>query len=180
MAWTNPMTYTVGTPVTAAQQNTYVRDNMLWLRAFHGCRLYKSATQQVLTGNTDVITFNTEDFDTDGFHDNATNNSRITIPTGFDGYWHFVFEADVDADTANHTTYLSRIRKNAAGSDVAGTLLQSTRTTGHTNAQSGLVQVTIPLAVTDYVEAFFQSNNEARILQSGVAGTVFTAFYLGS
>lgn len=179
MAWTTPRTWSVGAIHTAAQLNTDVRDNENFLRAFHGCRAYKSATQTVSSGNTDVVTFNSEDFDTDGFHDTGANTSRVTVPTGFDGYWRFVFEADVDADAANHTSFACRLRKNAAGSDAAGTLLQSNRITGHTNAQSGTVMWTGPLAVTDYVEAFFQSNSEGRVLGSGAAGTVLTADYLG-
>lgn len=39
------------------------------------------------------IPFGAENYDTDGFHDNTTNNSRITIPTGFDGT--YLFEANV-------------------------------------------------------------------------------------
>jgi len=180
MAWTTPRTWTVGMTPTAAMFNTDIRDNSNWLRAFHGCRLYKSSPQTITAGNTDVVGFGVEDFDTDGFHSTSTNTSRITIPSGYDGYWHFVFEADVDADAANHNTFTPKLRKNAAGSDASGTLLQSTRVTGHTNPQTGLVQVTIPLVATDYVEAFFASAGENRDLQSGVAGTVFTAFYLGS
>jgi hypothetical protein len=179
MAWTTPRTWTAGAVHTAAQLNTDIRDNENFLRSAHACRLYKSATQTVGTGAFDVVTFNTEDYDTDGLHDNVTNNSRITIPTGFGGYWFLIFHADVDADATGHTRFQCTIRKNAAGSSVGGTLLQATSITGHTLAQDGEATTLVPLVATDYVEAFFNSTSEGRVLGAGVNGTSFTAEYRG-
>ena len=50
---------------------------------FVGAIVYNNTTQ-VLSANAKVA-FNSEDLDTDGFHDTATNNSRLTIPTGLGG-----------------------------------------------------------------------------------------------
>ena len=50
--------------------------------AFRGCRLYRASAQSVTTGSAQTLTWDTESFDTDTFHDNSTNNSRITIPSG--------------------------------------------------------------------------------------------------
>lgn len=51
--------------------------------AFSGCRVYKASGQSIGTTLT-VLTFDTESYDTDTYHDNTTNNSRITIPsTGY-------------------------------------------------------------------------------------------------
>jgi hypothetical protein len=179
MAWTTPKTWVATNILPAASLNTDIRDNTNFLRSAHACRLYKSANQQVLSGNADVVTFDLEDYDTDTLHDTATNNSRITIPTGFGGYWHFVIHAGVDADTTGHLRFDCSLRKNAAGSSTGGTLLQLTSTTGHLNAQDGEATTLVPLLATDYIEGFFTSNGEARILQSGVTGTTLTAFYLG-
>jgi len=58
--------------------------------AFVGCKLTLSANQ-VVGHNTDTkIAWNQEDFDTDGFHSNTTNNTRVTIPTGKGGKYLFV------------------------------------------------------------------------------------------
>lgn len=53
------------------------------------CRAYLNGAAQVITTNTlTTINFDAEVFDTGGLHDNATNNSRITVPTGGDiGAW---------------------------------------------------------------------------------------------
>jgi hypothetical protein len=51
---------------------------------FVGVKVYSDATQAV--NNTQAaLTFNQEEYDSDGFHDTVTNNSRITIPTGKGG-----------------------------------------------------------------------------------------------
>jgi hypothetical protein len=42
----------------------------------------KSANQALAAGTTTTLTWNTELADTDGFHDNVTNNSRLTVPSG--------------------------------------------------------------------------------------------------
>jgi hypothetical protein len=55
--------------------------------SFIGCRIHQTAAQSIPTGTGvyTYVTFETEDYDTSGFHDNATNNDRITIPTS--GYY---------------------------------------------------------------------------------------------
>jgi hypothetical protein len=53
--------------------------------SFVGCRLYKTANQAITTSTWTAVSWDAEVFDTDGFHDNSTNNTRITIPTGKGG-----------------------------------------------------------------------------------------------
>lgn len=56
---------------------------------FVGCKVYHNTTQTIGNGSDTVVNFNTEEFDSDAFHDTVTNNSRITIPTGKDGKYAF-------------------------------------------------------------------------------------------
>lgn len=52
------------------------------------CKARKSATQTLTSGTLTSIAWDVEDFDIGGLHDNASNNNRITIPTGGDsGLW---------------------------------------------------------------------------------------------
>jgi len=44
------------------------------------CRVYNDASQNIANGTPTKLAFNAEYFDTDSFHDNTTNNSRLTIP----------------------------------------------------------------------------------------------------
>ena len=58
-------------------------DGAAWenLKRDVSCKVTKSADQTISNNTTTVITWNQEDYDTDGMHDNVTNNSRITIKT---------------------------------------------------------------------------------------------------
>jgi hypothetical protein len=59
--------------------------------AFHGCRVYNDGAQSIPNNSTTAITFAQEEFDTDAFHSTSSNTSRITIPTGLDGYYRFTY-----------------------------------------------------------------------------------------
>jgi hypothetical protein len=59
--------------------------------AFVGCQATSTATPQAISNATATkVNLDSEDFDTDGFHSNTTNNTRITIPSGKGGYY-FVY-----------------------------------------------------------------------------------------
>ncbi len=51
--------------------------------AFAGAQLTKSANQDIVADTWSPITFDGEDYDPDGLHDNVTNNTRMTIPAGW-------------------------------------------------------------------------------------------------
>ena len=57
--------------------------------AFVGCVAYKTTTQTISTDTLTAITFDSELFDTDGFHSTSSNTSRFTIPSGKDGKYNF-------------------------------------------------------------------------------------------
>lgn len=181
MVWTAPRTWTTGELVTGAIMNTHVRDNLTFLRAHHGCYLYKSGNQTVANGNNDVVTWNSEVYDTDALHDTVTNNSRITVPSGFDGYWGFYASVDSDADASNHTQFNVRFRKNAAGNNAGGTLLDVSWGVGHTIRYSVPIIWFGNLAAGDYVEVFAAAVSEAHDVQGGAStDSSFQAWYLGN
>jgi len=49
------------------------------------CQLRNSSNQSIANVTDTLVAFNTENWDTDTFHDTVTNNSRITIPSKFNG-----------------------------------------------------------------------------------------------
>jgi hypothetical protein len=56
--------------------------------ALAGCRVYHNAAQSIATGTPTALSMNTERYDTDGFHDTVTNNTRLTVPAGLAGKYH--------------------------------------------------------------------------------------------
>jgi hypothetical protein len=53
----------------------------------HGVRVYHNGDQSIGSGSVVTLSFNSEDFDTDNYHNTSTNNSRLTVPSGLDGLY---------------------------------------------------------------------------------------------
>lgn len=71
-----------------------------------GAKVYHSTTQAANSG--DALLFDSEEFDTDGFHSTSSNTSRLTIPAGLSGYYLAI--AHGERTTGTLTDFL--IRKN--------------------------------------------------------------------
>jgi hypothetical protein len=50
-----------------------------------GCSLWNNVNLTVSNNTMTSVTYNSENYDTDGFHSTSTNTNRITIPTGKGG-----------------------------------------------------------------------------------------------
>ena len=89
MAWTTPKTYAANDILTAADMNTYQRDNLSWLGTDRFRASGVRSTSLSVTDNTiTAVTLpDTEDFDTGAMHDVTTNSERLTVPTGGDGLY---------------------------------------------------------------------------------------------
>jgi hypothetical protein len=68
-----------------------------------GAAVYKAADLALSTSGEANLTLDTELYDTDGFHDNSTNNQRFTIPAGLGGKYIVGVHGRVDA---NNNAYL--------------------------------------------------------------------------
>jgi hypothetical protein len=95
--------------------------------AFSGCKVYNNTTQTITGSGFHIFAFNSEDFDTDAFHDNSTNNGRITIPAGKAGKYAvgiFVYYTTTfvgDARFVKNSTAYSNIRQHANGTGTGWT-----------------------------------------------------------
>jgi hypothetical protein len=80
LPYTTPPTATAGQPLSASDWNTKVRDSLEALAKPARCRVYRSAALSLANATTIAIAWDAEEWDTDAFHDLATNTTRLTAP----------------------------------------------------------------------------------------------------
>jgi hypothetical protein len=143
--------------------------------SFVGCSLSKTGNQSINNLSITAITWDTELKDTDAFHDNSTNNSRITIPAGKGGLYLITGQVSY---AANATGYrVGTIKKN--GSDYF-VFWNARATDGEWSV--GSVSNIIELAATDYLEMFTYHNAGTAVNINGgnTYGANFGVQYLGA
>lgn len=123
---------------------------------FSGCRVTKSVDQTGAnyTGGV-AVAWDSEVYDTDGFHDNVTNNTRLTPPSGR-GITKVELVAHWRGENGTSGTYANVfIRKN-------GTTTLVTQRSELTDTTIRLVASTGPVSHTDgdYYEALFQAESD--------------------
>ena len=94
----------VGANGTVLTADSAEATGMKWAAAgagFVGCRAYATSDQTMSNGANVTFNLDSENYDTNGFHDNVTNNSRITIPAGKAGYYLITAVATYQGGTVN-------------------------------------------------------------------------------
>jgi hypothetical protein len=136
------------------------------------CSVRKSGTQSIPHDSSTAVTFDVEDFDTDTMHDNAVNQSRITINTagiyiisGLVGF----------APTAGGGVREASIRKNGAS-----TYLSLAKYVALTSTEN-FVQVAViaNLAVNDYVELYAYQSSGGAINTDSLNLSRLAAIWIG-
>jgi len=143
---------------------------------FVGCSLYDSnATTSISNATNTAITFNSENFDTDGFHSTVTNTSRITIPSGKAGKYLVV--GQIFIQNGGSGTRRLDVFKN-------GTTFARTQNFPDASEQGYVnLSVTMDLAVGDYIELYvFQNNGSSLNIYGGSVPQQgwFNVSYLGA
>lgn len=170
---TVPTTHTVavGDFVTAADENTYVRDPQNFWLSRPRCSLYQgtTATTCAVSGTSYAMNWDTEDYDSDSMHSTSSNTSRIVLNTAG------LYTISVSVYFAANATGIRTIdvRKNAAGSGAGGTQIKQFRA-GATSASSGQVNGSCQetFAAGDYFELFAIQTSGASL--ATVTGRAFT------
>jgi hypothetical protein len=130
----------------------------------------KNSSQSVANNTEVTLAFTSENFDTAAYHDNTTNNSRITIPAGKAGYYLVTGEGQYNSanSTGRREMYLlkngSFITRNAV-------------TPSTNNYPTNMLVFPIYLAVADYIQlAIYQTSGTTETYTDAV----FTVSYLGA
>jgi hypothetical protein len=127
--------------------------------AFVGVGLYNQAVSFSYTaGVNKQITFTTENFDTNTFHDNSTNTSRITIPVGYAGKYNI--QATWASDSAGGYGNIYLYKNGSAITNIGTDGGKIVGVGGMSNNYFALNGgVTISLAEADYLEIYIQFSN---------------------
>lgn len=172
----------VGANGTVLTANSAQADGVEWAAipasspTFVGCQAVANNFSFSYTQYAEVkIPFATADaFDTDGFHDPATNNTRITIPAGKGGK--YLFTASGFFGTQNNYANMRPLKNNASVRDYY-TFQFITSFTGTQNGQFNGSCV-IEMAAGDYLEVGYSSDKTTGTISGAYA--TFSCVYLGA
>ena len=130
-------------------------------------------TQATVAGTPKIIAFATEQWDTNAFHDNATNNSRITIPTGYGGYYLLVGNFNCTTSDAAALMIYKNGTAITAGIE-SGEITRVVGTGGNTISVTG--SVIVNATAGDYFELAAKIFTAAKVINNAA----FQAVYLGA
>lgn len=183
MAWTNFAAgiFTAGQILTAAQMNTYVRDN---ITAGGPCflRVRRNASQAIATATTAAVNFDTEDVDTASIF-SASSNRIIVATAGL-----YQLSATVSYALNATGTRATAIIANStvSGATDAATITGGTRITGAISPAAASTQ-TVQSCSTLYSVTAGQAFSVQAYQESGVTiniaaveQTTFSIAYVGA
>lgn len=128
------------------------------------CQAKLSAAQSIANGTVTVLNFDAENWDTDGMHDNSTNNSRITAKTA--GKYAVMMNAVFAGNDTGGRQILLRLN----GTTALGSVLMANNGLGE---DQNMYLFATDLAVNDYLEMQVWQNSGGN-LNVGPQGTFFT------
>lgn len=133
--------------------------------ALSGVRAIQTAGNGTSSGSAAVLNFGGEQFDTASYHDNVTNNTRLTFAVA--GYFH------IGACVTLTSNVLNGIQLRLNGS----TIIASGGGGNDNVIRGGTVDTLYHFAASDYVEVLVSTNSSSN--SSGDAQTNFWAYLVG-
>lgn len=138
--------------------------------AFSGASLTKSSTQSINPSTEVAVTFDGEVFDTDSYHDNVTNNTRLTVPATGRYLVTWSSRINVMGDQKGFQVYL---KVNGSAPSAAPQAIQLGSGAGNSMAAS--VTAIYSLTANDYLESFvWHGDTTSRNVDTSLNGTTFS------
>lgn len=137
--------------------------------ALSGAVVFQSAAQTLTVSTYTVINFDSEEQDTDNYHNNITNNSRFTIPSAG------TYLITACAPTSVNTTYRGKFRVNGT-TDLAPT---GAGNAGASSDNGPSISTVKYFNAGDYVEFMVAYLSASGNTIAGASGTRFTIHKLG-
>jgi hypothetical protein len=124
--------------------------------SFVGASVYKSTTQSIPTATETILTFPNENFDTDAYHDNSTNNGRFTIPSGKNGKYLLVANVNWDGSSSgNRQAYF--VKNGTTTMVMLESVNAGTRGVGY------CLSTIVALVAGDYIDVRVWQNNNRHL-----------------
>lgn len=133
-------------------------------KAYMGCKAF-AKTNTTLTHNTNVaVAWDDEAWDTDAIHDNVTNNTRLTVPTGEGGRWRCFGQIVIEAAGSSRTQYIV-INPRLNGTDIMLGCGPNWSADGSYSTYQAKVQFDfeIELSAGDYIEICVRQINSGSV-----------------
>ena len=145
--------------------------------AFVGVKLFLPADQTIANAAATAVAFGagSESIDTDAFHDESTNNTRITIPAGKAGKYLVIGAVNWVGNSAGSRELW--VQKGASGRVMQADM--------DVSGSSGLTQTAIgivSLAEADYIQMYVEQNSGGSLNINGdfIQQTRFEAYFIGA
>jgi hypothetical protein len=123
------------------------------------CKLFHNTTQSTTNDTETAVAFNSEDFDVGTMHDNATNNSRITIPANEDGLYLITGIVSFASNATGFRT-LSLFKNGGGTAEGSKALLNALTAAATTRVQ---LTTLLTLAAGDYIELFARQTSGGNL-----------------
>ena len=149
--------------------------------SFVGCSIYNSGNFASNNNTSTIMTFDSENFDTDALHSTSSNTSRITIPSGKGGKWLFVMNIGWNhtLGTTNAGAREITLKKNGSAISAANKELVSGMGGGTTFVAFSQI---VEAVATDYfeIEIYQNSGSNLTAVRGGAYYNNWSCQYLGA
>jgi hypothetical protein len=142
--------------------------------SYKGVSLFNTTSQTVSNATDTILTFDSEAWDTDGFHSTSSNTSRITIPAGLGGKYLVTMNTS-PALSGTGGRYMELYKNGARLINDIGVVGSASQ---YINVAGTFV---VNLVATDYIEMLvYQDSGSSKTYNKGATTSPFSATYLGA